>query len=75
MSDVVKLYKRTKGKPTLAQIEKAEKGEQGEGVRDTIKAGKGGVVSGAKKRRLKKEGLPSALKMAKKFQNKLKNKK
>lgn len=32
MSDVVKLYKRTKGKPTLAQIEKAEKGERAEGV-------------------------------------------
>lgn len=61
MSDVVKLFKKTKGKPTVSQIKKAEKGERGEGIRDALKAGKTDVVAGAKKLGLNKSGLQDQL--------------
>lgn len=64
--DVEKLFKKTKGKPTMSQIKKAEKGEKGEGVSDALKAGKTDIVKGAKKLGLDKPGLSAQLNKVKK---------
>jgi hypothetical protein len=67
--DFEHLLNKTK-KPSKAQIEKAERGERAEGVRDALKAGKGNAVAGAKKLRMKKPGLAKAEAMAKKMKAK-----
>jgi len=60
MSDFEKLLKKDKT-PSKSQVKKAEKGEKGEGVRDSLKAGKTDIVSGSKKLGLDKPGLAAQL--------------
>lgn len=74
MSDLQKLLKKTKN-PTKKQVLKAELGEKSEGLRDALKAGKGNVVSGAKKLQYHKEGLAKAESMAPKMSKSKNNKK
>lgn len=62
MSDFQRyLKKAAKSKDVKA----AEKGEQAEGLRESLRAGRGDVVKGARKLGLKKEGLDAALRGAK----------
>jgi len=56
--------KALKGQARKPWVKQAEAGEQAEGVRDALKAGRGDVKAGAKKLRLRKEGLPAQLKRA-----------
>lgn len=62
MSDLRKALKAQSTKPW---VKKAEAGEQGEGIREALKAGRGDIVAGTKKIGVQKEGLSAALKSAK----------
>lgn len=62
MSDVRKGLKKFANSPT---VERWERGEKSEGVRDALRAGAGNVKAGAKKLRMQKSGLPAELRRAK----------
>jgi hypothetical protein len=62
VSDVRKGLKKLAVSPT---VDKWEKGEKSEGVRDALKAGHGDVRAGAKRLEMEKPGLKTQLAAAK----------
>lgn len=63
--EVSDFQKFLKAQSKSKAVKRAELGEQSEGVRDALKAGKGDIVAGTRRLGMKKEGLPSALRGAK----------